>query len=101
MAVSVIRFKLPIISIIFNNDTLGWIKHVQKDYYQQNYISTDFAHVNFAMVATGFGARGYNVNSLSELADCLKQETMPDGPVVIDAISSQWETPVLGFKPTQ
>ncbi len=92
------RYKLPVISIIFNNDTLGWIKHVQKDYYQENYISTDFSHIDFATVARGFGAAGYNVNTLEELSACLTEVQHIEGPVVIDAISSQWETPVLGLR---
>ena len=92
------RFKLPVVTVVFNNDTLGWIKHVQKDYYDQNYVSTDFSHVDFATVARGLGARGYNAATLEEFRECLSSEANPDGPAVIDVISSQWETPVLGLK---
>lgn len=88
------RFKLPVVSVIFNNDTLGWIKHVQKDHYDENYVSTDYAHVDFATVARGFGARGYTVTALDELRDALSEEANPDGPAVIDVISDQWESPV-------
>ena len=88
------RFKLPIVTIIFNNDTLGWIKHVQQNYYDQNYVSTDFSHIDFATVATGFGARGYTATTLEEVRDALASERNPNGPAVIDVISDQWETPV-------
>lgn len=88
------RFKMPIVSVILNNDTLGWIKHVQKNHYDQNYISTDFAHVDFATVAKGFGARSYTVTSLDELREALAMEANPEGPAVIDVISDQWESPV-------
>ena len=91
------RFKLPIVTMVFNNDTLGWIKHVQQNYYDQNYVSTDFSHVDFATVAKGFGARGYTATSLDEVRTALEQETKPDGPAVIDIISDQWETPVQGL----
>ena len=91
------RFKLPIVTIIFNNDVIGWIKHVQKDRYDQNYISTDFSHVDFATVARGFGVRGYTVTTLEEMRDALSRERNPNGPVVIDVISDQWETPVQGL----
>jgi acetolactate synthase-1/2/3 large subunit len=91
------RFKLPIVTVVFNNDTLGWIKHVQKDHYDQNYVSTDFSHVNFATVAEGFGAKGYTANTLDEFTEYFTAEQNPDGPVVIEIISDQWESPVLGI----
>ncbi|MCP4751853.1 MAG: thiamine pyrophosphate-binding protein [Proteobacteria bacterium] len=88
------RLNLPVVTILFNNDTLGWIKHVQKDYYQEQYISTDFSHVDFATVAKGFGVRSYTTRSLDELNSYLLREKLPDGPAVIEVISDQWETPV-------
>lgn len=91
------RLNLPVVGIILNNNTLGWIKHVQRDFYQQNYISTDFSHVDFATVAKGFGARGYNAASLDELKACLDQEKEPQGPAVIDVASDQWESPIVRF----
>jgi len=93
------RLNLPVVTIILNNDTLGWIKHVQKDNYQENYISTDFNHVDFATVAKGFGVKGYTIKSLDELDVCLNESAEPDGPVVIDVLSDQWKSPVLNFSP--
>lgn len=91
------RLELPVVSIVLNNDTLGWIKHVQKDYYQEKYISTDFSHVDFNTVARGFGARGYTAHTIDEFKAYLDQEASPKGPAVIEVISDQWETPVLGL----
>ncbi len=90
-----VRLNLPIVTILFNNDTLGWIKHIQKDKYQENYISTDFSHVDFAIVAEGFGAKGISVNSVDELHAVLPDLNPNNGPVVIDITTDQWETPVL------
>jgi acetolactate synthase I/II/III large subunit len=91
------RLNLPVLNIILNNDTLGWIKHVQRDFYDKKYISTDFAHIDFATVAKGFGIRGYNVRTLDELKGFLEEEKSPHGPAVIDIISDQWESPLLRF----
>ncbi len=88
------RLKLPVVTIVLNNNVLGWIKHAQKFGYEENYISTDFSQVDFATVAKGFGARGYTVRSLEELKDCLAKEKSPQGPAVIDVIVDQWESPV-------
>ena len=88
---------MPVVSIVFNNDTLGWIKHVQRDYYQENYISTDYSHIDFATVAKGFGVRGYTAYNLDQLKQFLALEQSPDGPAVIEVISDQWESPVLAL----
>ena len=68
------RAQLPILTFIFTNDTLGWIKHVQRDYYDQNYVSTDYHHIDFAQVARGFGVRSYNVTTLDDLRAALEAE---------------------------
>ncbi|BEQ15611.1 thiamine pyrophosphate-binding protein [Desulfoferula mesophila] len=90
-----VRLKLPVITCLFNNDVLGWIKHVQLARYGDNHISTDFSHIDFATVAKGFGARAYSVNTLEELGEVLETERRPQGPVMIDMTTDQYETPVL------
>lgn len=90
-----VRLNLPVVNIIFNNDILGWIKHVQKKRYGHNFISTDFNHIDFATVAKGFNVRSYQVNSLIELDHVLGQEREPSGPALVDMRTDQWATPVL------
>ena len=92
------RLGLPVVSIVFNNDTLGWIKHTQKDFFEGNYISSDYSHIDYGTVAKGFGARSYTVKTIEEFKKALDQEKSPQGPAVIEVISDQWETPVLGIK---
>ena len=88
------RYKLPILTVLLNNDTLGWIKHVQRDHYDQNYVSTDFSHVDFSVAASGFGLRTYRVNGIGELRGYLDKENNPEGPALIEVISDQWTSPV-------
>jgi acetolactate synthase-1/2/3 large subunit len=92
------RLKLPIVALVLNNSVFGWIKHVQRDFYDAKYISTDFATVDFATVAKGFGVRSYKVKSIEELDQALLLEESPQGPAVIEIISDQWESPVIKLK---
>lgn len=89
------RLKLPVVAIVFNNDSLGWVKHTQQKRFKDGHISTDFQHVDFSVVARGFGARDYTVQTTDELTAALEQERCPEGPAVIDVMTDQWETPVL------
>ena len=89
------RYKLPVVNIVLNNDVLGWIKHVQRDFYQMKFISTDFCHVDFATVAEGFGIRNHSVQTQDELKQALELEKTPKGPVVIDVISDPEESPIF------
>lgn len=89
------RLGLPIVSLIFNNDTLGWIKHIQKKRYAERYISCDFKHIDFSTVARGFGVKGYQVTSLDQLGSILSEEKYPKGPVLLDIATDPWQTPVL------
>ncbi len=95
---TMVRLKLPVVTLVFNNSTLAWIKHIQRDRYQENYISTDFNTVDFAKVAEGFGVKGHNVCELDELKFVLEQNAKPTEPVVISITTDQWETPVLAFE---
>lgn len=91
------RLELPIVTLIFNNSTLGWIKHIQKDRYQERYISTDFTEVDFATVSAGFGVEGYRVTKIEELTGLLKKIQKPKKPVLFDVMVDQWVTPVLSY----
>ncbi len=88
------RLHLPVMVIVLNNQVLGWIKHAQKSLYHEQYISTDFAPVDFATVAQGFGARGYPIRTIEELQEALEREKTLEGPVVLDVKTDPWESPV-------
>ncbi len=91
------RLELPVVCVVLNNDTLGWIKHVQRDHYAEKYISTDFSHIDYKTVAKGFGARSYTANTIDELQQYLEQESSPKGPALIEVISDPWESPIVGL----
>lgn len=96
-----VRLKLPILAILLNNDTLAWVKHGEQRRGWEGFISTDFSHIDFATVARGFGARGHVVVTEDELVSVLREEQNPEGPVIIDIRTDQWESPVQYPPPLQ
>jgi acetolactate synthase-1/2/3 large subunit len=76
--------ELPVIVIIFNNNTLGLPRQWQGMFYGERYSqSTLNRKTDFPALAKSFGAEGYKAESLPELENIMKN--LPFNlPVVID-----------------
>ena len=79
------RANTPIIIVIFNDGYLNLIKIKQE---RQGYavLGSQFAPVDFAQVATGFGFRAVRADTEAVLQDALQQAVASGEPWVIDAI---------------
>jgi len=79
------REGLSIIIDIFNDGYLNLIKIKQE---RQGYavLGSQFAPVDYAQVATGFGFQGVRVDSEATLHDALHQAVASGEPWVIDAL---------------
>ena len=85
-ACTAVSQKLPIITIIMNNQVLGMVYQWQDVFYNGRHASTDPARVtNFPALAEAFGAKGYSANTPDEFADAFaKALKETDRPVWID-----------------
>lgn len=77
-----VEHKLPIISIILNNNTLGMVRQWQGEFYEKRYSSTDMnKKMDYVKVAEGFYAKAFSCKSLQEfkeaLKEALKEKTVP------------------------
>jgi acetolactate synthase-1/2/3 large subunit len=94
-----VREDLPLVVVVFNDDTLSSIKIQQGDSYGERYVGVDYTTVDFATVAEGFGATGVRVESGEEFEDALATAERVDGPVVIDtAIDPSIRAPALYYE---
>jgi acetolactate synthase-1/2/3 large subunit len=91
------RMQLPILTIIINNNTLAWVKHVEKVRFKEDYISTDFARVDYAKAAEALGATAYRASNVAELQQHLNEIGRISGPVVIEVEINESDSPVLRF----
>lgn len=89
------RERLPIISLVLNNSTLGWIKHTAHTRYPGKMVSQSFLDVRFGAAAQALGAKTSYVTSLDALGSALADATRHDGPTVIEINSCNIETPVV------
>jgi acetolactate synthase-1/2/3 large subunit len=79
-----VSLELPLVIIILNNGVLGMVRQWQGMFFGARYSQTTLNRkTNFAALADAFGAKGYWVNSISQLRSIL--ENLPTScPAVID-----------------
>lgn len=78
-----VRLSLPIVALIFCDDTLGLIEMVQRKQGYPRY-GVDFKRVKFASVAKAFGARGIKLRGLDGLSEILSYGFNSDRPTVVE-----------------
>jgi acetolactate synthase-1/2/3 large subunit len=82
---TIARLRLPITLIHFNNGTYGWIKMLQKLYYDDRYFGVDFTpQTDYAGVAEGLGVRGVRIEHADQLGPAIAEAIASDRPVFID-----------------
>lgn len=78
-----VKYNLPIINVILNNGSLGFIEAEQDDK-KQPHSGIDLIKSDFAKVAEGMGAKGYKVTNIDELKAAFSEIKNIKQPVVID-----------------
>jgi acetolactate synthase I/II/III large subunit len=78
-------YGIPVKTIVLNNGKLGMVRQFQNVFLKGRYSATDLGrHVDFCMVARGFGVEAFRVTRKEELADTLRLALETPGPVVVD-----------------
>lgn len=79
------REKLPLTIVIFNNKSLGMIRHFQEMYFDSNYTQTvaneGYEAPDFSLVALAFGLRHYLIEKPEDLHEDM---VTGDGPCIIE-----------------
>jgi len=90
------RLAMPVVSVILNNSTLSWNKHVISRRYPDGWVSQDLDSVNYSIAAQALGAVAFRVEDEVDLNEALREAfSVEDGPSVVEVVTSEIETPVL------
>ena len=82
-----VKYNLPIVTIIFNNQVLGMVRQWQTQFYQKRYSSTTLERMtDYIALAKAFGALGFRATTKEELDKALKEAFASGRPCVIDAV---------------
>jgi len=76
---------IPIVTVVFNNSMLGWVKHGQRD----RLIASEFSDMNFAEIARAMGCRGIRVEEPAQLRKELAEALIRNEPSVLDVVTSR------------
>jgi len=75
--------KLPIVSLIINNNGLGMIRQLQHVFFDKHYTSCTLPDMNFVTFAAAFGVHAVSVGSPEEFAKEFKRALFSNQPEVI------------------
>ena len=76
--------ELPVVVVVLNNSSLGWVKHGQ----QHRVIASEFAATDFAAVARSMGCSGIRVEAPGDLPAALEQALAAPVATVVDVVTS-------------
>ncbi|EGP4876661.1 acetolactate synthase AlsS [Enterococcus faecium] len=80
---TVVRKKLNIVHLIWNDGRYNMVEFQEKMKYQRA-SGVDFGPVDFVKYAEAFGAKGIRATSVEELEKALEEGFATEGPVIID-----------------
>jgi acetolactate synthase I/II/III large subunit len=84
-----IEERIPIVVVVFNNSSLGWVKHEQRD----RVIAADLTPFDHAAIARAMGCNGVRVEDPAELGGVLESAIADASKTtVVDVITSPGET---------
>lgn len=84
---TVSKYKLPIIQMVFNNNSLGMVRQWQKIFFNERYSQTSMGdEVDFIKLANAFGIRSIRITEDDEVEKALKKALRMNEPVLIECI---------------
>ncbi len=78
------RYNMHILNVVFTNETLGYIQAEQEDESHQPLSGVIIPDNNWAKVAEGMNVKGVVVRTKKEFEDAVKEFKKMDGPMLID-----------------
>ena len=86
-ACTAVSYKLPVITVIMNNNALGMVRQWQTTFYEKRYSQSDPQRAtNYAKTAEGFGLAGYKCTTPKEFRAALEKALASGKPAWIECV---------------
>ncbi|MFC0301272.1 thiamine pyrophosphate-binding protein [Virgibacillus soli] len=84
-----VRYHIPVIALVFNNNMYGTIRMHQEMHYPERIVGTDLGDVSFAKLAESVGAVGITVETIEGFNAAFAKALALYKPVVIEILTDQ------------
>ncbi|WP_438804695.1 thiamine pyrophosphate-binding protein [Oceanobacillus saliphilus] len=84
-----VRYHIPVICIVFNNNMYGTIRMHQEIHYPEKVIGTDLGEVSFKKLAESMGAIGFTVDTPADFEIVLEKALLEDKVTVIEVLTEK------------
>ena len=88
-----VQYDIPLVTIVFNNDTYGNVKRQQEEWFGGRFIAADLHNPDYMKLADAIGMQGYRVKSADELKTTLAQAFEARKPCLIEVPVGDMPTP--------
>lgn len=88
---TVMRYGLPVITILFDNNTLGMVRQWQTLFFDKRHSETTLPPLNFCAIAEGFGYFAQKATNVDEFKQALCNALEKKAPSLIHCIINQDE----------
>lgn len=78
-----VQHRIPLVTVVFNNDAYGNVRTMQIRDYEERVIATDLLNPDFVKLAQAFGANAFRAENETELRRALRYGFASDLPTVI------------------
>ncbi len=78
------RLGLPIIFVNFENNCYGWIKTIQRLYYDERYFAVDFCPIDSVAVAKGFGIDAISISNNAQIEEGIQWALAQEKPTFLN-----------------
>lgn len=88
---TLVRHRMPVMSVVVSNSSFGWIKAGQKAGFGGRYHNVDFGRTDHAAVARAFGVESWTVEDPDLLVTTLREALGRGAPTLVDVIAQPLE----------
>ena len=88
-----VQSNIPLVAIVFNDNTYGNVKRQQKEWFDGRYIASDLHNPDYQKLADAMGMRGYRAESPDALKNTLLKAFEARQPCLIEVPVGEMPSP--------
>ena len=88
-----VEYNIPLVSIVFNNNTYGNVKRQQEEWFGGRFIASDLHNPDYMKLADAVGMQGYRAESAEALKDTLLTALEARQPCLVEVPVAEMPSP--------